>query len=77
MSDLTVKTIQIREGDTLWAIAERHLGNGQRWRDVFMWNVIAMMEQSKVPQKISADYIIPGHTIKLLTKEPVFEESGN
>ncbi len=24
----------IKRGDTLWAIAERHLGSGQRWREI-------------------------------------------
>ncbi len=28
------RTYTIKRGDTLWAIAERHLGSGQRWREI-------------------------------------------
>ena len=27
-------TYTIREGDTLWSIAEEHYGDGQRWQDI-------------------------------------------
>jgi nucleoid-associated protein YgaU len=28
----------VRQGDTLWSIAARHYGNGQKWRDVVAAN---------------------------------------
>ena len=28
----------VRQGDTLWSIASRHYGNGQKWRDIVSAN---------------------------------------
>lgn len=28
----------VRQGDTLWSIAARHYGNGQKWRDIVAAN---------------------------------------
>ena len=44
----------IRKGDTLWSIAKRHYGNGQRWQD------IAAANPGLVPTKL-----IVGQTITL------------
>jgi nucleoid-associated protein YgaU len=36
---LTTTMIQIEPGDTLWKLAETHLGDGQRWRELYFLNL--------------------------------------
>lgn len=35
---MKLKVVDVREGDTLWSVAEDHLGSGQMWRDVLVSN---------------------------------------
>ncbi|NVK21135.1 MAG: peptidoglycan-binding protein LysM [Kangiellaceae bacterium] len=48
---------EIRKGDTLWKIAEKHLGNGARYTEIFESN----KEVIKNP-----DLIYPGQKIRIL-----------
>lgn len=41
------RTYTIRKGDTLWSIAQREYGNGQKWKD------IAQANPSVDPQKLA------------------------
>jgi nucleoid-associated protein YgaU len=34
----TSNTYTVQKGDTLWSIAQRHLGNGKRWREIVELN---------------------------------------
>ncbi|MBT9174012.1 MAG: hypothetical protein DDT21_02423 [Syntrophomonadaceae bacterium] len=36
---LEARTVTVVRGDTLWGIAERHLGSGFRWREIYDRNV--------------------------------------
>ena len=49
-----LRTYTVRKKDTLWSIAKRHLGDGQRWKDIVAAN------PGLDPQKL-----MPGQTIKL------------
>ncbi len=42
-----VKTHTIRTGETLWSVAKKFYGNGQRWREIAAANDIA--DESKIP----------------------------
>ena len=37
-STSTLRTYTVQKKDTLWSIAKRHLGDGQRWRDILAVN---------------------------------------
>lgn len=56
-SESNVKIYEIRKGDTLWKIAEKHLGNGARYTEIFEAN----KEVIKNP-----DLIYPGQKIRIL-----------
>ena len=56
-SPSTLRTYTVREKDTLWSIAKRHLGDGQRWRDILAVN------PGLEPRKLMS-----GQTIKLPQK---------
>lgn len=74
---LRVRTVTVQEGETLWGIAERELGDGQRWRDVFAWNVVDLVEMGEVPSKIGPNFLWPGMDLRVLIDDPEFEPSGN
>ena len=35
---LLAPEIDVEPGDTLWSLAEKHLGSGQRWRELYFLN---------------------------------------
>jgi len=46
-------TYTIKKGDTLWSIAKKHLGDGQRWRDIVAANPGLVPAKLRVGQKIA------------------------
>ncbi|CAN5322848.1 hypothetical protein BH18GEM1_BH18GEM1_12270 [soil metagenome] len=50
------KTYTVQSGDSLWKIAERHYGDGNRWRQIFEAN----QDQIEDP-----DVIHPGQTLMI------------
>jgi len=44
------RTYTVQRGDTLWSIASRQYGNGQRWRDIAAANGITNERQLAVGQ---------------------------
>lgn len=43
----------IKKGDTLWSIAKKYLGDGQRWRDIVAANPGLVPAKLRVGQKIT------------------------
>lgn len=46
-------TYTVQKGDTLWSIAARHYGNGQKWRDIAAANGMSDPRQLKVGQTLT------------------------
>lgn len=66
-SDLPTKEVEVKAGDTLWKLANEHLGNGQRWREIYLLNLAATMQESTSRGVTpNADFIFPGTKLKLL-----------
>jgi hypothetical protein len=59
------ETVTVRRGDTLWSIAEAHLGAGERWRDIATLNNGRIMADGE--RFLNADRIRPGWTLLLPT----------
>jgi len=59
-------TVEVRKGDTLWSIAETHLGAGERWRQIAVLNHGRLMADGQ--RFLDADRIRPGWD--LLIPEP-------
>ena len=47
---------EVKKGDTLWAIASEHYGNGAKFKDVF---------QANRPMLSNADAIYPGQVLRI------------
>ena len=59
----TDRTYQVRHGDNLWSIAEHHLGDGQRWREIYQLNV--GRDQHVGGRLTDPDVILTGWILKL------------
>jgi len=53
-----VRTHVVRSGETLWIIADRYLGNGNRWREILRLNASVISGPQDVP--VGATLRIPG-----------------
>jgi hypothetical protein len=64
---LTTQMIEIAPGDTLWSLAETHLGNGHRWRELYFLNLDRTMYASDVHHApMSPDIIFAGNHLRVL-----------
>ncbi len=54
-------TVDVRRGDSLWAIAERHFGSGERWREIADLNRNRLMPDGN--RFRDASTILPGWTL--------------
>ena len=64
----TVATYTIKSGDTLWAIAQKYLGTGTKWQDIYTANKEIIEQTAKKYGKSSSDnghWIYPGTIITL------------
>jgi len=52
----TVRYVQVLQGETLWAVAERTLGSGSRWKEIYEAN------QDVVP---NPDFLAPGTVLTI------------
>jgi hypothetical protein len=55
--------VEVERGDHLWGLAERHLGDGERWRDIYRRN--AGREQPDGRALAAPDVILPGWVLEL------------
>jgi nucleoid-associated protein YgaU len=50
-------TYKVKKGDTLWAIAKKHYGDGKKWRKILEANLDKVKDPKKL--KIGAELVIP------------------
>ncbi len=64
---LTMTTVQVVPGDTLWNLAKTHLGDGQRWRELYFLNydVITKGEEQH-RARTDPSSIYPGTQLRVL-----------
>jgi nucleoid-associated protein YgaU len=56
--------ITVQKGDTLWSLAEKHLGNPMLWRRLYEKNR-EVIEKAQRPYKtVGPDWIYPGTCLK-------------
>ena len=55
--------VEVERGDHLWGLAEHHLGDGERWRDIYRRN--AGREQPDGRALTAPDVILPGWVLEL------------
>lgn len=64
----TPKTVTVKSGDTLWAIAKATLGSGSRWGDIYQANKADIEAAAKKHGKVSSDngrWIYPGTSLRI------------
>ena len=78
----TTTEVIVERGDTLWSIAERHLGAGERWREIAELNDGHRMNDGST--FVSAHTILPGWSLAIPSTAPahlahdvVTVETGN
>ena len=57
----TTRTVEVAKGDSLWSLAERHLGSGERWRQIADLNQGRVMPDGQ--RFRPADPLQPGWTL--------------
>lgn len=72
-----VRSVAVQPGDTLWSIANRELGNGQYWLQIFLLNAVELATTGHAvkPGTIGPNYIYPGQVVKIIDSLK-FEPSG-
>lgn len=74
---MRTKKITVKQGDTLWSLAEAHLKDGQRWRDLFLMNAAIMVfKHGNEPTKVGPNFVYEGDELYVIT-DVEFEPSGN
>lgn len=66
----STKNYTIKKGDTLWEIAEKYLGSGTKWREIYDLNKTVIEKTAKGRGMKSSDcgwWIFPGCKIKIRT----------
>lgn len=64
----TPKTVTVKSGDTLWAIAKSALGDGSRWGEIYQANKADIEAAAKKHGKSSSDngkWIYPGTSLRI------------
>jgi nucleoid-associated protein YgaU len=62
-----LRDVSVTPGDTLWALAVQHLGDGQRWREIYMMNLDVMYRhQASHNSPPTYQLIYPGQTLRVM-----------
>jgi DNA-binding SARP family transcriptional activator len=69
--ELAATSCTVQPGDTLWDLANRHLGNPLRWREIYELNELRL--QLDGTQLTDPDQIIPGWILRLPDTAPAAE----
>jgi len=66
---ITTTEVRVDKGDTLWKLAEKHLGNGQRWREIFFINLDKIFKKQEIHHGLvgTPDLIYEGDTMRILS----------
>lgn len=74
---MKTKKITVKPGDTLWSLAQTHLKDGQRWRDLFLMNAPLMVfKHGNDPNLVGPNFVYDGDELFIVT-DIEFEPSGN
>jgi nucleoid-associated protein YgaU len=68
--DLELLTVQ--SGDTLWSLAGKHLGNPNRWVELWTLNAVVIGEEQrrrKLTPCHPEDWIFPGTVLRMPTRD--------
>lgn len=59
--------IVVAKGDTLWALARKHMGDPRRWPEIYRRNVVAIKNAQKRnrSKKTGPDWIFPGTVLEV------------
>jgi nucleoid-associated protein YgaU len=64
---LPIDKVEVKAGDTLWKLAEQHLGDGQRWRELYFPNLdVIVRYQQQHGSMPGPDTIFPGQQLVFL-----------
>jgi hypothetical protein len=64
---LTTQMIEVKPGETLWHLAVTYLGDGQRWRELYMLNLDRMIvSQDQHRATTTPDLIYAGNLLRIL-----------
>lgn len=67
---MEIREVNVQPGDTLFSLAERHTGNGNRWRDIFILNAAEFIQRGEKSAQVGPDMIWPGMTLKIIDYRP-------
>ncbi len=73
-TDTATRHVVVRRGDSLVELAERHLGDGSRWREIFDLNL--GISQRDGMHLTTPSSVRAGWTMKLPTADPVHHRSS-
>lgn len=65
----------VKPGETLWNVAATHLGDGQRWPEVFHWNVMNLVGRRELPAQVNPNFLKVGDELVVYTNLPDFQPS--
>ncbi|WP_058235212.1 LysM peptidoglycan-binding domain-containing protein [Devriesea agamarum] len=74
--DSPTQSVTVRSGDTLWSLANTHLGNGSRWREISELNSGVTQPDGDALEPGPNAWLTPGWTLRLPAAQPVVVTVG-